>query len=211
MSAPPVVSASALPPASAAGPAHAPTAVLDAATKEETQAAFEDIYKNATWGKNGADAGNSGTGSTLDATGPYRAFLVQFLKSNDIHSVVDAGCGDWEFSSTVDWTGIDYKGFDIARPVIEADKKRFGKKNIQFFNEDIVEYKHVLLMNGVHHRTFAGENTDIGPGAYRTLDITAPPFNVDGLKVLTYFDGYHMHQLVHVERDPKARSPKLAR
>ena len=57
-------------------------------------------------------------------------------------------------------------------------------------------------MNGVHHRTLAFENTDVGPGGYRTLDVTAPPHNVDGLKLLTYFDGFHMHQLVHVERDP---------
>ena len=34
----------------------------------------------------------------------------QFLKDNAIRSVVDAGCGDWEFSQAIDWTGIDYKG-----------------------------------------------------------------------------------------------------
>ena len=44
---------------------------------------------------------------------------------------------------------------------------------------------------------------DVGPCGYRTLDVNAPPHDVDGLKVLTYFVGFHMHQRVHVERDPK--------
>ena len=54
---------------------------------------------------------------------------------------------------------------------------------------------------------------DVGPGGYRTLDVNAPPHDVDGLKVLTYFDGFHMHQRVHVERDPKHKilqGPKIS-
>jgi hypothetical protein len=62
---------------------------------------FEDIYRHAKWGTNDSGTGNSGTGSTLHATLLYRTFLQQFLKDNDIRSVVDAGCGDWEFSQTL--------------------------------------------------------------------------------------------------------------
>lgn len=195
-----------------------------------TQQAFENIYQNAVWGTNANGQGYSGTGSTAHATLLYRTFLQQFLKDNDIHSVVDAGCGDWEFSHLLDWTGIDYKGFDIVAAVVAQDTKRYAKPNIHFFAANIVDkdlppadlliskhvlqhlpnkdvakfltqlpkYKHVLLINGVDRATMTGANTDIAPGEYRELDVTKPPFNVPGVKVLSYWDGMHMHQAIYI-------------
>jgi SAM-dependent methyltransferase len=195
--------------------------------------AFEDIYKNAIWGRNAENAehaGNSGTGSTMSSTIYWRLFLTEFLNNNHITSVVDAGCGDWEFSQSIDWTGIDYKGYDIVEAVVEADRKKYEKPNIHFFAADMIgtelppadlliskhvlqhlpndavkkfmtqfgKYRNVLLVNGVHPVTLSSDNPDIAPGGYRALDITAPPFNLRGAKVLTYWDGMHMHQVVHI-------------
>jgi SAM-dependent methyltransferase len=123
-------------PTTTAKPTTAPPIV---ATEGETRVAFEKIYRDADWGKNSGGIGNSGTGSTLEATALYRQYLQDFMKANDIKSVVDAGCGDWEFSQKIDWTGIDYKGYDIVAKVIEADKAKYGKPNIQFFTGNIVE------------------------------------------------------------------------
>jgi hypothetical protein len=61
------------------------------------------------------------------------------MKDAEVRSVVDAGCGDWEFSQAIDWTGIDYRGFDIVTSVIDRDKKSYGKPNIQFFAANMVE------------------------------------------------------------------------
>jgi SAM-dependent methyltransferase len=106
---------------------------------DETRAAFEKIYRDADWGKNTNGIGNSGTGSTLEATAQYRLYLESFMKKHKIKSVVDAGCGDWEFSQKIDWTGIDYKGFDIVAKLVEQNTKKFGKGNIKFFTGNIVE------------------------------------------------------------------------
>jgi SAM-dependent methyltransferase len=106
---------------------------------EDTKKAFEGIYRDSTWGTNDKGVGNSGTGSTVDATYLYRDYLQHFLKEHNIKSVVDAGCGDWEFSQKIDWSGIDYKGFDIVAKVVEGDKAKFAKPNIQFFVGNIVE------------------------------------------------------------------------
>lgn len=202
------------------------------ATKQ-TSEAFTDIYRNATWGRNTQGAGNSGTGSTLRATVLYRALLQQFLAEHDIHSVVDAGCGDWEFSQTINWTGIDYTGVDIV-PSVVAGNQRHAAPNIRFVTGNIVEddlpaadlliskhvlqhlpnrdvqrfldkqlrkYKYVLLTNGVDTDTMSATNaTDIEPGGYRPLDITKPPFNIAGTKLMTYWDGFHMHQVVAISR-----------
>ena len=99
---------------------------------------FERIYAEGLWGKDDAGKGTSGPGSTLEATKLYRAFLQDFLAANHIRSVVDAGCGTWEFSRAIDWSGIDYTGLDIVASVIEADQRRFGAPNIHFAVADIV-------------------------------------------------------------------------
>jgi 2-polyprenyl-3-methyl-5-hydroxy-6-metoxy-1,4-benzoquinol methylase len=157
-------------------------------------------------------------------------FLTEFLKDNRITSVVDAGCGDWEFSQSIDWTGIDYKGYDIVDAVIAANTKKYAKPNVHFSAANIVEaelppadlliskhvlqhlsnrdvtkfltqlpkYKHVLLINGVDRMTMSAANTDIAAGDYRELDVTRPPFNIAGVKVLSYWDGIHMHQAIYI-------------
>jgi SAM-dependent methyltransferase len=200
-----------------------------------TAQAFEAIYRDATWGKNAEQKGNSGTGSTMHATVTYRAYLQQFLADNQIKSVVDAGCGDWEFSQSIDWSGIDYKGYDIVESVVAEDNKKYARPGVAFFVGNIVDdelppadlliskhvlqhlpdadvkkflrqlpkYRHVLLINGVDARTMsASHEKDIAPGGYRALDPTRPPFDVRGTKVLTYWDGHHMHQIVHITNGP---------
>ncbi len=113
--------------------------VGSASTAAATATAFTRTYDDAIWGKNESGTGHSGTGSTLHATVVYRAFLQQFLKDHNIKTVVDAGCGDWEFSQTIDWSGIDYRGYDIVESVIAKDKTKFGAPNINFFVGNIVE------------------------------------------------------------------------
>jgi SAM-dependent methyltransferase len=199
-----------------------------------TREVFEAIYRQAVWGKGAARAGGSGPGSRLGATQPYRMLLQQALKANQIRSVVDAGCGDWEFSQTIDWSGIEYKGFDIVEFVIAQNNEKHAGPNIQFFAGNIVEldlppadllickhvlqhlptrdvqqflfqahkYKHVLLTNSVDPKTLSAPNADIAAGGYRTLDPTAPPFHLEGVKLMTYWDGFHMQQIVYVAGKP---------
>jgi len=103
------------------------------------QEIFESIYRQAVWGKNETGAGASGSGSKLSTTPLYRQMLQQALQATKIRSVVDAGCGDWEFSQAIDWTGVEYKGFDVVESVIARNRERFAMPNIQFFAGDILE------------------------------------------------------------------------
>lgn len=192
---------------------------------------FHDIYSGRVWGSNESGSGHSGSGSTMAATTVYRAFLQSFLAEHEITSVVDAGCGDWEFSQAIDWSGIDYKGFDAVEAVVEANREKYEADNVHFFHADVVDhdlppadlllcknvlqhltddrvheflrnhlhkYPHVLLTNGVRTHNLTAKNRKIEMGGYRPLDMTRPPFNVDGLKILTYHDGSHMQQVVYV-------------
>lgn len=86
---------------------------------------FDDIYRNDRW------SGGSGTGSSEGATRPYREFLHNFLRSNHVRSVLDLGCGDWQFSRHMDWTGIDYLGVDASKVVLQATQQ-FARPGVAF-------------------------------------------------------------------------------
>lgn len=100
---------------------------------------FNRIYAEGSWGKDVTGKGTSGTGSTLEITREYRAYVEDFMKKHAVKSVVDAGCGDWSFSSAIDWGDASYLGVDIASDVIAAVRKKHEKGNIKFQTGDITE------------------------------------------------------------------------
>lgn len=106
-----------------------------AADQGNAEKVFTEIYDNGSW-KNEESQVASGQGSTVENTKIYRFFLQEFLKENDIHSVVDIGCGDWEFSRHINWTGIQYTGIDIVKNVIAQNQVRFPAANIRFIHGD---------------------------------------------------------------------------
>ncbi|MBI4414995.1 MAG: SAM-dependent methyltransferase, partial [Candidatus Kerfeldbacteria bacterium] len=55
------------------------------------QPIFEKIYKDKVWYK------GSGSGSLPENTTTYRDFLQKYIKQNNIKSILDLGCGDWQF------------------------------------------------------------------------------------------------------------------
>lgn len=108
---------------------------LAASSPEEV---FTHIYSHRIWGANPQGGGSSGGGSSLQQTVVYRTFLQDFLRTYHIRSVVDAGCGDWNFSKTMDWTGISYLGVDVVNSVIENNRARFETPSIKFVRADFL-------------------------------------------------------------------------
>jgi SAM-dependent methyltransferase len=86
---------------------------------------FERIYATNLWG-------GSGEGSRPRHARGYAHFLARFLRENQIRSVLDLGCGDWQFSRYINWTGIRYYGYDVVRSVIDRNQSLFGSPNISF-------------------------------------------------------------------------------
>ena len=87
---------------------------------------FTQIYATNEWGS------GSGEGSAPIHTRGYVRFLRRFLRVHRIRSVVDLGCGDWQFSRLMDWNGIQYRGLDIVPDVIERNHRMFSAPNVQF-------------------------------------------------------------------------------
>jgi SAM-dependent methyltransferase len=171
---------------------------------------FNRIYSEGLWGRDVAGKGTSGTGSTLDITREYRAYLEDFIRKHRVRSIVDAGCGDWTFSRAIDWGGASYLGVDIASDVIASNREKYEKRNVMFQVGDITEElpvadllisKDVLqhLPDALVHKFIRNNlkkgkyrwvlltndrgrgSPDIGPGEYRAIDLASPPFDVAGL------------------------------
>lgn len=87
---------------------------------------FQEIYEKNEWSY------GSGPGSLEIHTRGYRAFLQHFLSQNKITSVVDMGCGDWQFSKFIDWKGINYQGYDVSPMVVRRNNDEFTAENISF-------------------------------------------------------------------------------
>jgi len=150
---------------------------------DATSAAFTAIYANKVWGEG---SGASGP----DLTQPLR-MLANFMHNNAVTSVVDVGCGDWQFSRVMDWSGIRYHGFDVVDTVIHVNKERFASENITFATmhnisdlpkADLVVCKDVLehlpnrdvneyLDYFSKHYKYAIVTNDIFPDAHTNLDI----------------------------------------
>lgn len=86
---------------------------------------FTRIYDEKIWGE------GSGA-SSPSITGPYMRMLDDFMRNNDVRSVVDVGCGDWQFSRHIAWGTRQYRGFDVVESVVSANKSQFSREGISF-------------------------------------------------------------------------------
>lgn len=172
---------------------------------------FTEIYDSAPW----LDAGFLFSGSQIEITKQYVAFIQDFLCKNKILSVLDVGCGDWAFSRYIDWSGIEYKGIDVVKYVIDRNQILFASPSIVFIEADALEMElpeaDLLLCKDVFQhlpnadiiallKKFAKfkhclitnnsfsyrQNIDIQCGQSRPLDLTKSPFYVKGTKVLKF-------------------------
>ncbi|MFA5631198.1 MAG: methyltransferase domain-containing protein [Porticoccaceae bacterium] len=91
---------------------------------------FQEIYATNEW-KHG-----SGEGSLAEHNQGYIRFVESFFREHDIRSIVDLGCGDWQFSRHIDWQGASYLGMDIVPAVIEANRKHFSRPGVEFMLYD---------------------------------------------------------------------------
>lgn len=169
---------------------------------------FEKVYWRRQWGE------GCGSGSRPSTTTEYRRLLRALLKQWSVRRVVDLGCGDWEFSCLVDWTGIEYLGIDVVAAIIESNIVKYSSPTIQFECADIrsisipaadlliikdvlqhwpiVEIQQFLtrmrgqrmLITNTHRIGFRPGNYDISAGRFRPLSLLAFPFNVRGAQVV---------------------------
>jgi SAM-dependent methyltransferase len=179
-------------------------------SSEKVEEHFTKIYQGQDWGH------GSGVGARPDRTVEYRALLQRFIIDNHVRSVVDLGCGDWQFSRHLDWSNVTYLGIDVVAAVVELNRREFAKDNIAFEkfeslatlppadlllckdvlqhlpNELVKEYltifkrKYKFSLITNDDEPKDLQNIDIDVGGWRTLRLEREPFCKSGSVVLAW-------------------------
>jgi hypothetical protein len=99
---------------------------------------FTQIYKHNSWG---SQESRSGSGSTIHQTAAIRAHLPRIIKEWNIHTILDAPCGDFNWMKELNLSGIDcYIGLDIVSQLIAKNAELYSSPNRFFFTIDIVNH-----------------------------------------------------------------------
>lgn len=95
---------------------------------------FTDIYNLNSWGLSET---RSGCGATLSRTASLRANLPSLFQTLNLTSIVDVGCGDWNWMRHVDLSGVSYLGIDCVAPLIESLQQTYSSPSIRFQKMDV--------------------------------------------------------------------------
>jgi hypothetical protein len=167
---------------------------------------FEAIYDGKVWSYGRDDVPLSGEGSSLAATANLREVLPQLLQEMDARRILDVGCGDFTWMSSVELP-CDYIGIDLVPGVIKANQTAFASKTHEFRISDAVQDPlpladvvlcremlfHLsfsdalaalqnMLATGCTHLLLTSDrgtsfNSDIESGDFRLLNLQARPFS----------------------------------
>ena len=96
---------------------------------------FSKIYEEDLW------HGGSGAGSKIENVKEYVDILQKYINKPEIKTVLDLGCGDWQFSKFLDLSSVSYLGVDVVESVIESNSTSYSASNIKFISRDITTYE----------------------------------------------------------------------
>lgn len=167
---------------------------------------FTNIFKEKIWYNNGESF--SGSGSTLENTSILRGELQQYFDSfKTPKTIVDVGCGDFNWMQKVDFSIHQYIGIDIVKNLIDRNNEKYANNQITFKHinavaqaipsADIVICKDVIfhlslkdglsLIDNVKQSGATAflttttpsvtENTDIRSGEFRSINVLLSPYN----------------------------------
>ena len=166
----------------------------------------------------------SGDGSGVGYTSAYRAFLERFMGERGVRSVLDVGCGDWQFSSLVNWGEREYVGTELVQPLVDRLRLEHGSALRRFQCVDLRRqmadrYDLAIVKDVAIHLPNAdvirladnlspccdvlyvydhadGTAEDIAVGQYRALDLRAEPFKLHGDIVYRFPKIHNAHKVV---------------
>ncbi|HYO83620.1 MAG TPA: class I SAM-dependent methyltransferase [Bryobacteraceae bacterium] len=165
---------------------------------------FTEIYAANTWG----DAeSRSGPGSSVFRTRLVRPALTRLFRELGIHSVLDLGCGDFNWMRLTDMDGVHYTGVDVVPEIVKSNVEQYSSAWRMFLCLNMVDaplppVDLILCRDALVHLSFADifsalrhirssgarylltttfddvtENTDIETGGWRTLNVQLPPLS----------------------------------
>jgi hypothetical protein len=166
---------------------------------------FSDIYRRRAWGEDCESV--SGPGSSIARTSSFRDAIAFLLTEIKAKTLLDAGCGDFNWMKLIQLDLEQYFGVDVVRELTAANQQLYGNATRTFINLDLSsdslpETDLILSRDCLVHfsfqdsfaalknfresgatylltTTFPGidANVDIETGSWRYLNLQISPFN----------------------------------
>src|SRR5947199_10616654 len=98
---------------------------------------FRKTYQEKRWGDENGEF-YSGPGSYGEITGVYVDFIVSYIQKNQIKSVVDLGCGDFNIGRQITQRlpEIKYTGVYIFEEIVQHNNSKYSSTNVSFYRID---------------------------------------------------------------------------
>ncbi len=117
---------------------------------------FDAIYKQQIWSGKDGSVPLSGPGSLVQSSLPVIDFINQGVENQQIGSVLDLGCGDLTYISTIDHITngtVRYTGVDVSEYILEENEKHYpwfkgacmDITEPQVFDADLIVIKDILF------------------------------------------------------------------
>jgi SAM-dependent methyltransferase len=166
---------------------------------------FANVYRNKVWGDLETV---SGPGSTVARGADFSDELVSLLAQLNVKSVLDAGCGDFNWMKQVSLPVERYIGVDVVPELIADNEARYQTNERSFIaadisRDDLPPADLIFCRDCLVHFSLAdvlaclrnfkrsgatwlltttfvefAENADIETGGWRQLNLERPPFNL---------------------------------
>jgi SAM-dependent methyltransferase len=109
---------------------------------------FAGAQRFIEWKRTHGQESLSGPGSWLSNAQATIRFVGDVVRQNPIRSILDLGCGDWNWFRKVEIVDVAYLGWDADAEMIRANREAFGNERVDFAVKDIAseEYPSVDLI-----------------------------------------------------------------
>src|SRR5437868_5072453 len=92
---------------------------------------FSDIYYRNVWGD---EESVSGPGSGVKRASAFREELAELLKQLQVTTLLDAGCGDYNWMKELNLGSMQYIGVDVVPELITINQQKYGREIRTFLN-----------------------------------------------------------------------------
>ena len=172
--------------------------------------AFSEIYNKDVWALDSGEwhAQQAGYEPLESCYARFVALLQDFMRHNRVRSVVEFGCGFWSYAREIDWSGIEYDGFDIVDGPVRWNRDHHGADNIRFhrledgtrlppadllISKDVLQHlpiADICYYTDIFRRNYRfsiiasgvfpdhDTNSEIAAGDCRSLRLDLPPFDI---------------------------------
>lgn len=165
---------------------------------------FDRIYHGREWG-DGESV--SGPGSTTARAGAFTGEVVALLSEIKAESLLDAGCGDFNWMKELELGSSRYIGIDVVSELISKNQKvhsneirsfltldmtrnRLPRVDVILCRDSLVHLSHADILATIENFRQSGStyiltttftdlpgNVDIRTGEWRQINLQMPPFN----------------------------------